>query len=74
MILFLEDVDIAKITVVGKQEGWKMYGSGEVLEIATKIEGVLILRPSESRGLNTLWAVTAKVLIGCELDDESEHV
>jgi hypothetical protein len=74
MVLFLEETDIAKIKVVGKQEGWNMYASGEVAEIVTKTEGLLILRPIECRGLNTPFAITAKVLIGCELEDESEHV
>ena len=51
-----------------------MYGSGEVAEIATKTEGLLILRPFEGRGLNTPFAITSRVLMGCDIEDESEHV
>ena len=74
MVLFLEETDITKLAEMAKKEQWKIYSSAQVSEILTKIEGLLILRSIESRGLNTPFAVTATVLIGCELEDESEHV
>ena len=46
-----------------------MYNSNEISEMISMKEGLLILRPIECRGLNTSFAVTATVLIGCEVED-----
>jgi len=74
MVVFLDDVEIPKIMEVGKREQWEMFRAKDVSEIVTKTEGLLILRSIEGRGLNTPFLLTATVLIGTDVEDESEHV
>ena len=74
MVLFLEDDDIAKLIEVGKKEGWKMYNAEGVSACITEVVGLLLLRVIQCRGLNTPFKITSKVLIGSEVEDESEHV
>jgi hypothetical protein len=74
MVLFLEDEDIAEIIEVGRKEGWKMYNAAGVSACITESEGLILLQPLQCRGLNTPFKITSKVLIGCDVEDESEHV
>ena len=74
MVVFLDDDEIPKIMEVGKLEQWEMFRAKDVSEIVTKSEGLLILRSLEGRGLNTPFLITARVLIGTDIEDESEHV
>jgi hypothetical protein len=74
MIIFMEEEDLLKLIEVGKLGGWKMYNSEALGQIVTQTEGLLLLLPSQCRGLNTPFKITSDVLIGCEIEDESEHV
>jgi hypothetical protein len=71
-ICFLDQEDQEKLVAHAKLKGWSTYDSSQITILGNLKTGILILAPSEYRGLNTKWAVTAKVMIGCIVNSEAK--
>jgi len=54
-------------------ENFSFYGTGDLSELPNYNRGILLLNPKQYLGLNTPFAETATVLIGCEVKTEAQH-
>jgi hypothetical protein len=66
-ICFLEEEDQETLRDHAVNNGWTTYVSSQKGEFVNLKKGILLLDPSEYRGLNAPFAITAPVEIGCEV-------
>jgi hypothetical protein len=71
IITFLEKNDWEKLEERGLEAGWNFYDSSHLDELPNHKRGILLLEPSEYRGLNTPFAMSSQVLIGCVVTKET---
>ena len=71
-ICFLDQEDRKKLVAYAKLKGQNTYDSSQITTLGNLKIGILILAPSENKGLNTKWVVTAKVMIGCIVNSEAK--
>lgn len=54
-------------------KSWNLYDSSQLNQLITLKKGVLLLKPLEYRGLNTPFAVSTIVEIGCKVTSETQY-
>jgi hypothetical protein len=55
-------------------EEFKFYDTSDLSELPNYNRGILVLDPTECRGLNTPFPETALVLVGCVVTRESQFI
>lgn len=71
IICFLEQADWDVLKGCEEAKDWKFYDSTNLSQIRNLKRGILLLLPSQYRGLNTQFAISALVLIGCKVTSDA---
>ena len=72
-ILFLDKEQMDNFRASDDTKGWNLYDSSQLDLLTTLKKGVLLLTPKEYRGLNTPFAISATVEIGCKVTSETQY-
>ena len=71
-VCFLDQKDRKTLKDHAAKNDWNTYDSSQLGELINLKKGVLLLDPSEYRGLNTPFGVSSNVEIGCEVKTEAQ--
>ena len=72
-ICFLDECDQKKLVTHAKSKAWNTYNKKQLASLVNLKSGILILGPQDYRGLNTKFAITARVEVGCKVTSEAQR-